>query len=514
MWGLHTRPSGGLAVAPARAAAGRRQRCAAALMRPRHPQQQAAPGGAPPPPPPPPAAPAARARLQRRGPPRAAAAAAPPPPPELSDDERAAVRRGVDRAAATLDEIVEEISREVFVSEAAAYMYSDAPEVALADAVRGAVVRRLEWLDANFLAAVNAYSEAARKLGNGQLVELLAMLRREVLEQVTLRMPPPVRVLDAALQHDRVSARLKVLRSALGGGGGGLPGADMQALAATANQFVDDMEDQEVVADRSLLARLVLVREELRALNARAKADAASQEFFGAAAAAAAGDAAAAAAPAPAAPSGGGQLFEPGAPGGAAAAGGAAPAAATGGGGGAEAAEDDAASIASASMAAAADDGGFFSFHRGNLPRRCAAFVQALLAVSGAPRRLALLRKAFNEDWDGAGPVRPPGTVATGAAGPGGAAEAGPDAQEAPDVVRPGRLLTTLHAMRRELALRRGGGGGGGGGGDASEEGGGGGGGEDVGPLLARLNQIQVEATLVLDEMQRGKGGGGGGGGA
>lgn len=70
------------------------------------------------------------------------------------------------------------------MSEAAAYVYSDKPEVALADAVRGAVVRRLEWLDANFLAAINAYMEAARKLQNEQLLELLVMLREEVLGQV------------------------------------------------------------------------------------------------------------------------------------------------------------------------------------------------------------------------------------------------------------------------------------------------------------------------------------------
>jgi len=197
----------------------------------------------------------------------------------------------------------------VFLSEAAAYVYGEAPDVLMADAVRGAVARRLEWLDANFLAAINGYMAAAAKLGNQQLVDLLVTLREEVLaqvrsgggigagrrrcfgvcwlraaraeaiqhafavepqaarspplsltpiqlepihpyptrrKQVTLRMPPSVRVLDAALQHDGISLRLKVLRTALAGGKGDVPAVDMESLSATANQFVDDMEDQEV----------------------------------------------------------------------------------------------------------------------------------------------------------------------------------------------------------------------------------------------------------------------------
>jgi hypothetical protein len=135
----------------------------------------------------------AKRRLRgRRTLPRAAAAE-----PEITEEERAALIRGVERAAATLDEIVEEVSHEVFVSEATAYIYSEDPDVALADAVRGAVTRRLEWLDSDFLAAVGAYTEAAGKMGNGQLVELLEMLRKEVLGQVRraswvarMRLPP------------------------------------------------------------------------------------------------------------------------------------------------------------------------------------------------------------------------------------------------------------------------------------------------------------------------------------
>ena len=154
----------------------------------------------------------------------------------------------------------------------------------------------------------------------------------------------------------------------------------------------------QVVADRVLLARLVLIREELRALHQRAKERQAGREFTGGGGD---GSGVSGGGAAPAAAAGvearGGHLYGPDEPAAAARAG-----ASSGAGGAGE--EDDIASIASDSAAvdaAAADDGGFFSFHRGNVPRRCAAFVQALLGVGEAPRRLALLRKVRAARGDG-----------------------------------------------------------------------------------------------------------------
>jgi hypothetical protein len=45
-----------------------------------------------------------------------------------------------------------------------------------------------------------------------------------------------------------------VLKAALGGGSGDIPGADAGSLAATATQFIDDMEEQVVVPDRRCAA--------------------------------------------------------------------------------------------------------------------------------------------------------------------------------------------------------------------------------------------------------------------
>ena len=44
----------------------------------------------------------------------------------------------------------------------------------------------------------------------------------------------------------------------------------MDSLIATSSQFISDMEEVEVVADRRLLARICLVREELRWIHLEA----------------------------------------------------------------------------------------------------------------------------------------------------------------------------------------------------------------------------------------------------
>lgn len=51
-------------------------------------------------------------------------------------------------------------------------------------AVHDAISRRIEWLDGNFLAAINAYVVAAEQQGNPQLQRVLATIRSEVLQQV------------------------------------------------------------------------------------------------------------------------------------------------------------------------------------------------------------------------------------------------------------------------------------------------------------------------------------------
>lgn len=180
-----------------------------------------------------------------------------------------------------LSEMVDEVTREMFLSEAVAFLQEDEVDQTEAQAVRAAVLKRVEFLDSTFLAALTGFVRAASAAGDGPLAQLLLAIRSEVLLQVSRRLPGAVRALDLALLEADKEQRVAVLRTVLAGGLGEVPGADADSLAATASQFIDEMEEQEQVLDRRLLARLCLLREELRMLREEDvfSAPAAGREF-------------------------------------------------------------------------------------------------------------------------------------------------------------------------------------------------------------------------------------------
>ena len=116
--------------------------------------------------------------------------------------------------------------------------------------------------------------------------ERLGAIQQEVLEQVAARLPAELRLLDTlqrlptrsallnlarrcsgrqrrlVLTHQQTHAcsieRVEAIREACASGS-----ASVSALAAVANQVIDDMEDKAAVVDTRLLARLCLAREEI-----------------------------------------------------------------------------------------------------------------------------------------------------------------------------------------------------------------------------------------------------------
>lgn len=178
--------------------------------------------------------------------------------------DRDLIQENIENAAKVLNDIIEEVGRNMFVSEATAFVTSENPDMSQQEAIRNAVVQRIEFLDANFLAALGAYIQVAQTNKEDVLADVLVTMREEVLRQVALRLPPAAQVLDLALKETDKDARVQIVKTALEGGKDSVPGADMDSLWATTCQFVDDMEEQEIIADRKLLARLCLVKEELR----------------------------------------------------------------------------------------------------------------------------------------------------------------------------------------------------------------------------------------------------------
>lgn len=117
-------------------------------------------------------------------------------------DDGGAVAERVQRATKLIDDMIQEIGRDMLAEDAASYLTDTPAEDSEAGAVRRAVVARIEYLDADFLAAVGAFIDALTSRGQDPgLTALLGRIRDEVLQQVGLRLPPVARVLDAALRQ-------------------------------------------------------------------------------------------------------------------------------------------------------------------------------------------------------------------------------------------------------------------------------------------------------------------------
>eukprot|EP00882_Tetradesmus_deserticola_P010841 GHRQ01011456.1.p1 GENE.GHRQ01011456.1~~GHRQ01011456.1.p1 ORF type:complete len:302 (+),score=31.61 GHRQ01011456.1:616-1521(+) len=274
-------------------------------------------------------------------------------------------------------------------------------------------------------------------------------------------MPPSVQVLNSALSHNSRTGRASVVSAALDGGGGALPSCNLDSLGAAAAQLVEDMEDQQVVADRVLLARLVLLREELRLRSQQVEAHGFTEQAARAAT---------------------------------------------------ENSSLQRGTTAHSTQGHHREEGirnnesatgnRFFAFHRSNLPARCAAFVKELLLVPEKDRRLGLLSKAFQEDW--VGEMAPPygskqqshketqeaaTTIGRGLKDVSGThQDLRPDSL---DIVRPGRFVSTLLAMQAEFEQRL-----------VSSEFALGESGEHTLRVLRQLEIIRLEALAVLDRMQ------------
>ncbi|EFN50903.1 hypothetical protein CHLNCDRAFT_55451 [Chlorella variabilis] len=353
------------------------------------------------------------------------------------DRVNAKVMEQVEASARVVEELMAEVSREAFINAAVSRVTeSEAPESSLADVVGAAVGRRMEELDATFLATLDGYIRGASDKGAADVAEVLLLVRQEVLRRLGARLPPEMQLLDAAMAAADSKARMELLRKyalpseqalaeALAGGEGeaggirgslasaavsssqaGSEGLDRASSASSsrsaeqqpegsgavpvsllyclaadleraASQVIRDMELMMEVPDRRLLARLVLAREELQQMLLEAA-------FMGG----------------------------------------------EGSGG------DDVEVAASFRQ----------PFQQlGAVPKSCAAFLQRLMALPGPQEREGLLLQALSEDVE-----RLPG-----------AGQPGPDATtrerlraqaEAPqDWVRPGRFMQSLSALQAEM---------------------------------------------------------------
>lgn len=338
-----------------------------------------------------------------------------------------------------IDEMMGEISREMFLGAAVAHVTDSAESGGSPGEVVSAVVgRHLEQLDSSFLSTLDAYIQGAGDRGAADVAEVLLLVRDEVLQRLGQRLPPEMQLLEAALSAGGSKERLALLQryAALGpetlparpepaaaqqaqaegddmpssnSSGGAADGPWLHCLAAdlerAASQVVEDMELMLEVPDRRLLAKMVLLREEVQQMLVEAA-------FLGS--------------------------------------------------GGALSPEHAALELPFRQL--------------GAVPRSCAVFLQRLMTLSSPSERRALLEHAFQADREGE---------------PAGAGDRATNFEqlraevERPrDWVRPGRFMQSLNALQQEMLI-------------GSEAGGA----RADDAVLERLENIRREALAVLIDM-------------
>ncbi|CAG9461801.1 unnamed protein product [Pedinophyceae sp. YPF-701] len=191
--------------------------------------------------------------------------------------------RNLQAAKVVIDDILKEVCQTMFVSEAVADVTGDAPETTLQEAVREAVDKRFHELDEAFLAALNAFIAAMDPEKEKDVVDILVVLRSEVLNRVTKSLPAALQILEKLLTEPSQEARRKLLVAAghkeRGGGGGDADvlASNMPSIAASASQFIEDMEEREEIPQRQLLAQLCIAREDVIAVDMQLSAESGSQ---------------------------------------------------------------------------------------------------------------------------------------------------------------------------------------------------------------------------------------------
>eukprot|EP01023_Acetabularia_acetabulum_P066720 TRINITY_DN9047_c1_g1_i2.p1 TRINITY_DN9047_c1_g1~~TRINITY_DN9047_c1_g1_i2.p1 ORF type:complete len:268 (-),score=46.24 TRINITY_DN9047_c1_g1_i2:207-1010(-) len=135
----------------------------------------------------------------------------------------------------------------------------------LQQVVRNVIQKRIDTLDESFLATVNACIQVVAQQGDGDLSALLRLMKEETVELLRDRMPSVLRVLEEAIAISDKDKRVEFLESIIYGSQDIDLG--LENLLASCAGFVDDMEDNMIIADRKLHANMVILREELKDLD-------------------------------------------------------------------------------------------------------------------------------------------------------------------------------------------------------------------------------------------------------
>lgn len=146
-------------------------------------------------------------------------------------------------------------------------------KVAVELAAQGVIGKRVDEMEPGFMMALDYMIQLAERDQDDERKSLLEVIKETVLAHLTKKCPPHVQVIGLLCRTPQKDSRHELLRRVAAGGGAfkgengtkvHIPGANLNEIANQADDLLETMETRDVVPDRKLLARLVLIREEAR----------------------------------------------------------------------------------------------------------------------------------------------------------------------------------------------------------------------------------------------------------
>lgn len=191
--------------------------------------------------------------------------------PEELPDISPELEKEIEESSEMIDQMVREVNKHLLIDTATAYVSGDQTisEKEIENALKITVEPRMKQLNPTFLPLLDSYILAAQENVTDQdpknnILGILMAIKKQILDFLSLDLPEDLRVLESALSVSNADERAALLRKHITGDV--QPQCDLSSLYATTSRLLDDVqgEDGNTIADHKLLAKLCIVREELR----------------------------------------------------------------------------------------------------------------------------------------------------------------------------------------------------------------------------------------------------------
>ncbi|GAV70746.1 CH domain-containing protein [Cephalotus follicularis] len=186
---------------------------------------------------------------------------------KMDTEQYEALLKGGEQVTSVLQEIIT-LLEDMNIDEAS-------EGVAVELAAQGVIGKRVDEMESGFMMSLDYMIRLAENDQDDKRKSLLEVIKETVLSHLARKCPAHVQVIGLLCRTPQKQSRQELLRRVAAGGGvfkndNGtkvhIPGSNLNDIANQADDLLETIETRPVVQDRKLLARLVLIREEARAM--------------------------------------------------------------------------------------------------------------------------------------------------------------------------------------------------------------------------------------------------------